>query len=99
MLPPKLRIGIDHLLQRAGLPDHQIIGKQDRERFIVDDVTGAPDGVAQAQRLLLPDRDDFAEAGARWGQRVQALAGLAHRRFQLEARVEIVDQRALARAR
>ena len=52
--------------------------------------------MAEAERLLLADGDDLAEPGARRLERVEALALVAHRRFELEGHVEIIDQRGFA---
>ena len=90
--------GIDHLLERAGCAGHQVVGKQHRERLVADDLASAPDSVAETERLLLPDRDELAEAGARRLQRIEAFALLPHRGFELEGGIEIIDQRRLSAA-
>ena len=56
-LPPTLGIGLHHLRQEAGFPDHQLIGQQHRERFVTDYLTRTPYRVAKPQRLLLADID------------------------------------------
>ena len=74
MLPPTLLISLDHLREAAGLADHQLVGKQHRERLVADDVPRAPDGVAEPERLLLAHADDLAEAGVGRLEHVEALA-------------------------
>src|SRR5690348_6281980 len=61
-------------------------------------MTRAPDRVAEAERLLLADADDLAERRTRGLERVEALAALLHRRFELEADVEIIVEHSLATA-
>ena len=89
-------VRLDHLRQAIGLADHHFVREQDGERLVADDVAGAPDGVAEAERLLLANGDDLAKAGPRRLERREALAGLAHRRFKLEGHIEIIDQGILA---
>jgi len=54
-------IGVDHLLERAGGAGHQIVGQQHRERLVAHNMARAPHRMAEAERLLLADRDDLAE--------------------------------------
>jgi hypothetical protein len=80
------------LLQRTRRARHQVVRQEHRERLVADDMAGAPDGMAKAERLLLPDRHQLAEMHARRAERIEALALFSHGRFELERRVEIVDQ-------
>ena len=63
MLPPTFVVSLDHLLKagRARPGDH-VIGQQDRERLVADELAGAPHGMAQSQRLLLTGIEKFAGA-------------------------------------
>jgi hypothetical protein len=54
--------------------------------------------MAEAERLLLPDGDDFSVLGFRRAERVEALALLAHGGLELERDIEIIDQARLAAA-
>ena len=93
-----LLVGPDHLGEAAGLAEHQLVGKQHRERLVADDLARAPDGMAEAERLLLADRDDRAGREARAGKRVERLAARGHGRLELVGNVEMVLERALAAA-
>ncbi len=53
MPPPTSIVGLDHLRQRAGLADQQIVGQQHRERLVADQMARAPHGMAEPKRLLL----------------------------------------------
>src|SRR4030095_10896399 len=64
-----------------------------------DDVPAAPYGMAEAERLPLPDRHDLAGAGTRGFERFEALALLAQRCLKLERNIEIIDQSSLSAAR
>ena len=45
---------IDHLRQTWRIRHYKVIGKQNGERFVPDQFTRTPDGVAQSERVLLP---------------------------------------------
>jgi hypothetical protein len=44
-------IGFDHLREAIGRAVHQLIGQQHREGLVADDGTGAPDRVAEPERV------------------------------------------------
>ena len=48
-----LLIGLHHLLEDARDALEQHVGEQEREGLVADQLAGAPDGVAEAQRFLL----------------------------------------------
>ena len=48
-----LLIGFHHLLEDAGRGLEQHVGQQQREGLVADQLARAPDGVAEAERLLL----------------------------------------------
>ena len=60
-------IGVDHLLEAAIALRalHELVGQQDGEGFVADDLARDPYGVAQAQRLLLA-----GEAGRAGGRQI-----------------------------
>ena len=92
-----LGIDISQLFQGAWLGIHDHIGQQDRERLIADDVAGAPDGVAQTQRLHLAGEAHLA-GRRQLGDHGLEDVGLALGQqlgFQLDLVVEIVLDRAL----
>src|SRR4029079_18428640 len=45
--------GVDHLRQAAALVLDEDVGKEQRERFIADELACAPDRMAEPERLLL----------------------------------------------
>ena len=55
MIAADLFVSLDHLRQAIGFSDHQLVGKQHRERLVADDVARAPHRMAEAERLLLAD--------------------------------------------
>src|SRR5690606_10956333 len=89
-------VGLDHLREAARLPDHQLVGQQDRERFVADDPARAPDRVAEAERNLLAHGDQVAGLEARRLERRHVLAPAAQRVLEFVGDVEILDQRGLA---
>ncbi len=93
-----LFIGIDHLLHAAVARRalHELVGQQDGEGFVADDVARAPDGVSQTQRLLLAQEHRIARQQPRPVKRRQILAALALGRLRLIGDVEIILDRALA---
>ncbi len=93
-----LVIGVDHLFHAAGRADHQLVGQQDRERLVADDCARAPDRVAEPERDLLAHGDDVARRARVASSTDMSLAALAHRGFELERDVEVLDDRGLAAA-
>jgi len=65
-----LLIGIDHLFHASRRPMHEFVGEEDGEGFVANDVARAPDGMAEAQRLLLAHRGNGT---GRQGRRVRDL--------------------------
>ncbi|PAV92554.1 hypothetical protein WR25_08362 [Diploscapter pachys] len=94
-----LFISCNHLRDEARRADHQFVRQQHRKRFVTNDFARAPDGVAEAQRLLLADIDRAARLHARAVDDFEALAPRAHRVFQFVGDVEMVFERVLAPAR
>ena len=90
-------INICQLFQgtRPGIHDH--IGQQDGERLVADNVTGAPDGVTEAERLHLAGEAHLAGA-CQFGVHHLQDIGLALGQqlgFQLDLVIEIVLDGAL----
>ena len=94
-----LLVKLDHVLHAALLRLHDHVGQQQREGFVADQFAGAPDGVAETERLLLAGEARLA------GQRLEplqlgelvVLAALGERMVQLELDVEMVlDDRLVA---
>ncbi len=56
---PGLGPGLRHLLQAGRVGLHQVVGQQDGKGLVAHEVARAPDGVPQAQRLLLADVGDL----------------------------------------
>ncbi len=76
-------------LPRQGVSrQHEIVGQQDGERIVADEGAGAPDRVAEAERLLLAHRHD--RAGRRGRPRA---ASPAHRLVALAQRAPPVRRR------
>jgi hypothetical protein len=77
--------------------DHQIIGEQDRERLVADEMASAPDRMAEAKRSLLPGIGDLAGGRDRGLELVEqfVLAALAQGRLDLEGGVEMILDRVL----
>ena len=46
---------VDHLPQRRRIRVNHIVGQDDRERLVADEVAGHQHGVAEAERLALAD--------------------------------------------
>src|SRR5260221_4217892 len=57
-------IDVDHRLEAGHVAENEIVGEEDGEGLIADEIARAPDGMTEAERLLLP--------------RVADLAGLRH---------------------
>ena len=82
----------------AGAGGHQVVREEDGERLVADDLARAPDGVAEAERLLLAHRGQHSGSEARAVERVERLAARLHRRLELVGDVEMVVERRLASA-
>ncbi len=96
----RLVIDLRKLGDAGGLAQHDVIGQQDGERIIADELARAPDGVAQPQRFLLADGHHGAGHDAGRFQRLERgclVAGL-QRVFKFVADIEIIDQGVLAPA-
>ena len=94
-----LLIGLHHLLEDARDALEQHVGQQQREGLVADQLAGAPDGVAEAQRLLLAGEAGLAGLRQVALQLVQRpdLAAHFERVFELELLVEMVlDHRFVA---
>ena len=95
-----LVIGVHHLLQRAGLADHEIVGKHHGERLVPHQMARAPDRMSQPQGFLLPGEGDRTCVGKTFQQAVELL-GLfpgGQKRFQLIGVVEMILDHMLAAA-
>ena len=69
-----LVIGRDHL-RKAGMGTvMQHIGQQQSERFVADDLSRAPHGMAQSQRCLLPREARLTRSREIAGQKVEFIA-------------------------
>jgi hypothetical protein len=44
---------LDHLREAGDLGQHQVVGQQNGEGLVTDQVPGAPDRVTETERLLL----------------------------------------------
>ena len=85
----------------GGLAEHQVVGQQDGEGVVADEGAGAPDGVAEAQRHLLADRDERAglqRLAPQLGEFLSSLPRSLERALQLEGDVEMLHERGLAAA-
>ena len=78
----------------------QHVGQEQRERLVADDLAGAPDRVAEAERRLLPGEARLAgrRLGVRESLQLLCLAALPERALELELQVEMVFDGALAAA-
>ena len=96
-----LFIGGDGLARARSRPLYQNVRQEDGEGLVADDVTRAPDRVAQAIGRHLAHIGNFALLGKVGQDLVQklVLALFLERRLKLEGVVEIVFHRALAPAR
>ncbi len=94
-------VGLDHLSETGLFTDHQIVGKEHREGLVADQSAGAPDGMAEAERGLLPGIGDLPRFGQPCFELREhvLLAPLTQRRLELERAVEMIVDRALAPAR
>src|SRR5260221_1898849 len=90
-----LLVDIDHLLEAGHVGEEEIVGEDDGEGLIADELARAPDGVAEAERLLLPRIGDLAGLGhpGMEGVELGLLAASAQRRLELEGMVEMILQR------
>ena len=60
-----LVIGVDQLADARPIADHDIVGQDDRERLVADQVLGHQDGVTETELLLLADVGDLGEIADR----------------------------------
>ena len=77
---------------------HHHVGQQQREGLVADDLARAPDGVAEAQRLLLAGEAGLAGAGqvaAAAGRVPPSCRAPAQRLLELELLVEMILDDAL----
>src|SRR5471032_1561388 len=85
-------IDVDHLLEAGHLAEDEIVGEQDGEGLVADEIAGAPHGVTEAERLLLArvaDLTGFRQPGVK---RVELglLPAAGERRFELEGMIEMI---------
>ena len=85
-----------HPAEQLAIVDHHVVGQQGGEGLVADVVTGRPDGMAQAQRLVLANGVDVGQVGKRpdllqLGQLALPLEEV----LQLGARIEVVLHLAL----
>ncbi len=85
-----------HLRHAAGRAMHELVGQEDRKRFIADNVARAPYGMAQPHRLLLADIGAVAWAKTGRLEDRDILAAIGHRPLKLISDIEMVLDRALA---
>ncbi len=95
-----LAMGIDHLFQAARMGEDQVVGEQDGERLVGQEVAGAPHRVAEPHRHLLAGVGDVARRGHPVENRTQGLglAAFEQHVLQLDAVIEMVLDRALGAA-
>ena len=95
-----LLVGRNELRGAGRRADHQLVRQQHRERLVADPVARAPDGMAEAERLLLAREDRIARLDGRVFRLLQLglLAALHQRRLELVGVVEMILDRALVAA-
>ncbi len=93
-------MGVDQLAHARGRGHHQIVRQDHGEGLVVDQVAGAPHGVAQAQRLLLAGIGDLTGLRHPRDQRLEfrGLVPLAQRALQIRGMVEMILEGRLATA-
>ena len=85
----------DHLLQARLLGGDHVIGQDHRKGLVADQVARAPDRVAEAHRLMLPDIGDGTRRHVGRLEHVEqlVLAVLGQARFQFGRMVEVILER------
>ena len=94
-----LVVDVDHLREAAGLAAHDHVGEEHGEGLVADELAGAPDGVAEAERRLLAGEAHLAGRRQVAGELLERrlAAALAQRRLELDLDVEMVlDDRLVA---
>src|SRR5258707_14912888 len=93
-------VNLDHLLEARHIGEDEIVGEDDGEGLVADEVARTPDGMAEAERLLLPRVADLPGLGHPGMERVELglLAAAAQRRLELEGVVEMVLEGGLGAA-
>ena len=71
--------GFDHLLHAGGGGVYDVVGEEDGEGLVADDLFGHEDGVAEAEGFGLADVDDLGELGDGLGDFEEAVLFLAAR--------------------
>ena len=61
----RLVVGVDELADARPVADDDVVGQDDRERLVADEVLGHQHGVAEAELLLLADVGDLGEVADR----------------------------------
>src|SRR5260221_3279559 len=87
-----------HTDERGRLRVDQIVGQQHREGLVADHRLRAQHGMAQAERLRLPQVDAAAAGGQHAARDREELLLAAERAFELGVEVEMVLDRALVSA-
>ena len=84
--------GFDHLREASGLVLHEHVGQQQGKRLAADQFPGAPNGMAEPQRLLLAGKAGRARVRQFPPQSVERflLLALEQRHFQFELPVEMI---------
>ena len=95
-----LLVGVDQLADARPVGDDDVVGEDDRERLVADEVLGHQHRVAEAQLLLLADVGDLREVAdvADLAQLLD-LALLLEQVLELVVEVEVVLDRPLLATR
>ena len=95
-----LLVGVDELADARPVGDHDVVGEDDRERLVADEVLGHQHRVAQAELLLLAHVGDLRQV-ADVADLAQLLdvALLLEQVLELVGEVEVVLDRALLATR
>ena len=89
-------VGVDELADARPVGDDDVVGQDDRERLVADQVLGHEHRVPEAQLLLLADVRQLGEVGDRAHlAELLDLALLLEQVLELVVEVEVVLDRAL----
>ncbi len=91
-------MGVNHLLQAAGLGNDQVVRQNDRRRPAADQPPRTPDRMSKAKCLVLADIGNAAAIHVGGGKRVQqlCLAGHAQGRLKRGIGIEVIFKRRLS---